>query len=69
MLYLYYKDMVTGISFDILSLLNVRMKNVLFKIKRNENNIIFTNDKNIDDKIKRLIVNKQYVIPYLLSLK
>ena len=68
MIYLYYKDIVASVSTDILSLFNVSKKKIFNIIRGNKKNIIFTNDNKISSKIKRLIVNKQYVIPYLLSL-
>ena len=68
MIYMYYKNMVTGISMEILSFDRINKKKIYSKLKNNKNNIIHTKEINLSENIKRLIVNKQYIMAYLHTL-
>ena len=69
MIYVYYdKINVIGISLDILEYLGISRKKVLNKLKINKNNIIYYDDMFLGSKIKKLIINKKYLIPYFIML-
>lgn len=69
MIYIYYNKVnIIGISLDILNYLNISTEKVFNKLKQNKNNIIYKNDYFLSEKIKKIIINKKYLIAYFMSL-
>lgn len=69
MIYIYYNKVnILGISLDILNYLGISREKVLNKLKMNKNNIIYTNDSFLNYKIKSLIINMKYLIPYFMYI-
>lgn len=69
MVYMFNQNYVIGVSFDILDYIGVNRKKIIKLITSNQTNKVFFNNFQIDYKIKNIISNKQYAIPFFLSLK
>lgn len=68
MIYLYRDNYIIGISCDMLEYIGLPKRKVLMFLKRNALNKLYFNDFTLDYKIRNLINDKNYVIPYLMSL-
>ena len=69
MIYIYYNNNILGLSIKIMKYINLKIDKIIKKIRNNSNNIIYTNDYFLDERIKNMITNKKYVIPYFMSIK
>ena len=69
MIYIYYNNNILGLSIKIIKYINLKIDKIIKKIRNNSNNIIYTNDYFLDERIKNMITNKKYVIPYFMSIK
>lgn len=68
MIYIYYENNIFGISLKIAEYIGISSKKIINKIKNNKNNIIFTYDSFINYRMKKIIRNKRYLIPYFMSI-
>lgn len=68
MLYIYMNNYVIGISLAISSYCGVNKTKILSKLHSNKSNIISYNDFFVDNKLKKIINNKKYVIPYFMKI-
>ena len=69
MIYIFYDNKnIIGLSLDIINYIGLSSDKILNKLKTNKNNIIYTNDSFLSYKIKKLIINKKYLIPYFMYL-
>ena len=69
MIYVFYDNKnIIGLSLDIINYIGLSSDKILNKLKTNKNNIIYTNDSFLSYKIKKLIINKKYLIPYFMYL-
>lgn len=69
MIYLYNNNKyILGISIKILKYIKINIKNIYKILYRNKSNIIYTNDSFLTTKMKKIINNKKYVIPYFISI-
>lgn len=68
MLYLYYKDYVLGISLQMLKYMGFNVEKHLSKIRKNNVNKMFFNDKDVNSSFKQYAKNKKYLIPVFLSM-
>lgn len=59
---------VIGISLSMLEYCGYKKEKILDRIKSNKYNIICDTDECISYKIKQRIKNKDYVVPYIMSL-
>ena len=69
MIYIYYNNNILGLSIKIMKYINLKIDKIIKKIRNNSNNIIYTNDYFLHERIKNMITNKKYVIPYFMSIK
>lgn len=69
MIYIYNnKNYILGISIKILKYININIKKIYKILYNNKNNIIYNNDSFLNSKMKKVINNKKYVIPYFISI-
>ena len=68
MLYLLIGENVLGFSLKQFDFIGINKDKILSKLRRNTNNIIYTNDFMCGHKIRHLINNKRYATPYFLEL-
>mgnify|MGYP003445417702 len=68
MVYIYSNDNVIGISLTICKYCNVKKEKIIKLISSNGKNIISFNDYFLDSKLKKIINNKKYVIPYFMKI-
>lgn len=68
MIYIYYNNNILGISLKILKYININIKKIYKILYSNKNNIIYNNDSFLTSKMRKVINNKKYVIPYFISI-
>ena len=68
MIYIYYNNNILGISLKILKYININIKKIYKILYSNKNNIIYNNDSFLTLKMRKVINNKKYVIPYFISI-
>lgn len=68
MIYIYYNNNILGISLRILKYININIKKIYKILYSNKNNIIYNNDSFLTSKMRKVINNKKYVIPYFISI-
>ena len=68
MIYIYYNNYILGISLIISNYINISSKKIITKCNKNKNNIIFNNDSFLNYRMKNIIKNKRYIIPYFMSI-
>lgn len=68
MVYMFYNGYVMGFSIDIIEYIGVKRNKIIALIQKNDKNKIYFNDFALNFKIKKMIENKRYIIPYFLSL-
>ena len=69
MLYVLYGTCILGLSLSLLKYCGINPIKILKKIKENKNNEIYEQDKPFVTRIKRAVLNKDYVIPYFMSME
>lgn len=62
------KTYILGISLKILNYININIKKIYKLLYSNKSNVIYNNDSFLTLKMKKLIENKRYVIPYFISI-
>lgn len=68
MVYIYYQDYVMGISLKLCKYCRLNVKKIFKIIYENPSNVVYTNDKFLDEKVKYSIKNKEYAKAYFISL-
>lgn len=68
-IYIYYSNYIMGISLTILEYLGIDKKKIFALLRRNPKNIIQYHTPFLTDKMRKVINNKKYVIPYFMSLQ
>ena len=70
MLYLKYNDCVMGISLTILQYCGINTDKILTKITNNSSNVVYNETTPFVKELKKEIGNnKEYVIPYFISME
>lgn len=69
MFYILYKNAVMGISLNLLEYCSVDVKKHLKRLYNNKNTVICTNSSDCIKNVKSEIGNKEYVIPYFMSIQ
>ena len=68
MIYIYYNNNILGISLAITEYIGISSKKIISKLKNNKKNIIFTNDSFLNYRMKKILTNKRYIVPYFMSI-
>lgn len=68
LIYLYYNDIVYGLSLNDIEYCGIKKNKVLHLIYRNKNNIIVKNDYFLDKKMREIANKKRFLVPYLYFL-
>ena len=58
-----------GISLTVLEYLGIDKKKIFHRLKRNPKNIIQYQTPFLTDKMRKVVNNKKYIIPYFMSLQ
>ena len=69
MIFIYVNNYVLGISLGMAEYCGIKRENIIKRMALNTNNIIFYDDNFLSPKLKNLIRNNQYLIPYFKSLE
>lgn len=69
MIYLLHKDIIIGFSLRVLQYCGIKPNKIIDRIKSNKSNKIYEEDNPFVKMIKREIVNKEYVVPYFMSIE
>jgi hypothetical protein len=69
MIYLLHKDIIIGVSLRVLQYCGIKPNKIIDRIKSNKSNKIYEEDNPFVKMIKREIVNKEYVVPYFMSIE
>lgn len=68
MIYIYYNNIILGISLRIIKYINIDIKKIFKLLYKNKNNIIYNTDSFLTSEMKKVIINKKYVVPYFISM-
>ena len=68
-IYIYYSNYIMGISLTVLEYLGIDKKKIFHRLKRNPKNIIQYQTPFLTDKMRKVVNNKKYIIPYFMSLQ
>ena len=68
MVYVDMDNNIIGISLNVCEYCGVKKEKILKLLHNNKTNIISYNDYFLDNKIKKIINNKKYVIPYFMKI-
>ena len=68
-IYIYYSNYIIGISLTVLEYLGIDKKKIFHRLKRNPKNIIQYQTPFLTDKMRKVVNNKKYIIPYFMSLQ
>lgn len=69
MIYIKYNDDILGISLNILKYCGINPKKIISRIASIKSNVIYDDSSDFVKKAKREIPNKDYAIPYFMSIK
>lgn len=67
-IYMYYQNIVYGISLNDIEYLGINKKRILRLLKTNNNNIIIENNDFLSPKMKQIIKDDKILVPYLYFL-
>lgn len=68
MIYIYYNNIILGISLRIIKYINIDIKKIFKLLYKNKSNIIYNTDSFLTSEMKKVIINKKYVVPYFISM-
>lgn len=66
---LYNSNHILGISLSLLDYCGIKPSKIIDKLKQNKGNIIYDDETPFVHKIKREFSNKEYAIPYFMSME